>query len=67
MRKHYGFRFDEDGDLRRMYAVPVGEMADGSKVWMECDEKKEIIDEHTQYSLYKMANGAQLFVVLSVD
>lgn len=50
MKKRYGITY-EDGKSRQMLAVVTGEMADGTKVWTECDSKKELIDIDKQYTL----------------
>ena len=50
MRKRYGITF-EDGKNRQMIAIVTGEMADGTKVWTECDANKELIDIDKQYTL----------------
>lgn len=34
-----------------MFAVVTGEMSDGTKVWTECDSKKELIEPDKQYTL----------------
>lgn len=34
-----------------MFAIVTGEMADGTKVWTECDASKNLIDIDKQYTL----------------
>lgn len=50
MKRRYGITFENDKS-RLMFAVVTGEMADGTKVWTECDEKKELIDMDKQYTM----------------
>ena len=50
MKKRYGITF-EYGKSRQMLAVVTGEMSDGTKVWTECGENKELIDIDKQYTL----------------
>lgn len=50
MKKRYGITF-ENGTQRMMYAVPTGEMSDGTKVWTECDENKQEINIDKQYTM----------------
>ena len=50
MKKRYGITY-EDGKSRQMLAVVTGEMADGTKVWTECDESKYLIEMDKQYTL----------------
>lgn len=50
MRRRFGITF-ENGTSRQMLAVVTGEMSDGTKVWTECDSKKELIDPDKQYTL----------------
>lgn len=51
MRKRYGVTFENDNHHREMLAIVTGEMADGTKVWTECDENKELIDMDKQYTM----------------
>lgn len=50
MKKRYGITF-ENGENRQMIAIVTGVMADGTKVWTECNENKELIDIDKQYTL----------------
>lgn len=51
MRKRYGYTFDENKQHRVMFAIPTGQMVDGTLVWTECDNNKNLIDIDTQYTL----------------
>ena len=51
MKKRYGVTFENDNYHREMLAIVTGEMADGTKVWTECDENKELIDMDKQYTM----------------
>lgn len=57
MKKYYGWN---DEESRVMFAVITGEMADGTKVYTECDESGEIIDDDKQYRR-TLKHGAQWF------
>lgn len=50
MRKRYGITF-ENTRHRMIFCVVTGAMADGTKVWTECDKDKNIIDIDKQYTL----------------
>lgn len=50
MRKRYGITF-ENGKSRQMIAVITGEMADGTKVWTECDTNKNLENIDIQYTM----------------
>ena len=64
MRKRYGITFEDDKHGRPMYAIPTGQMADGSLVWTECTpDKKQLIHEDTQYLLFTR-DGYNEFVIL---
>lgn len=63
MRKRSGVRIDKQGNAIRMYAVPTGQMADGSLVWTECTEDKEEINTDDQYYL-TIIEGVSVFMNL---
>lgn len=62
MRKRLGIVV-YDGEPRMIYAVVTGEMSDGTKVWEECDEFKNIINSNKQYSL-QIVNKKNVFLPL---
>ena len=56
MRKWYGAEIQDDGSVRMMFCVVIGQMNDGSMVWMECDKNGELLDKEDQY-LMSRRNG----------
>lgn len=59
MRRRYGILFEEDGTHRMITAVVTGEMSDGTKVWTECNEKKELVNMDKQYTLQTRNHWSQ--------
>ena len=51
MKRRYGITIDASGNSRMIFAVVTGEMADGTKVWTECDAERNLINIDRQYSL----------------
>ena len=47
MKKYYGINTAEN---RVMFATITGQMADGTLVYTECDEKGNLIDTDKQYT-----------------
>lgn len=60
MKKYYGWN---DEESRVMFATITGEMADGTKVYTECDENGETINLDKQY-IRTLKHGAQWFFSL---
>ena len=57
------FVYDDKHEYPTLFTfIPIGEMADGSKVWCKCDKNKEVIDD-TQY-LLTTRGGMQTFIEL---
>lgn len=64
MRRRYGITFDTDEKYYKMITcVVTGEMADGTKVWTECDKDKAPINIDKQYCL-QIRGGWSEFVRL---
>lgn len=57
MKKYYGWNWEES---RVMFATITGEMADGTKVYTECNENGEIINADKQYRR-TTKHGSQFF------
>ena len=51
LKRRYGITFDQNGEHRMILCVVTGEMADGTKVWTECNPDRELIDMDKQYTL----------------
>lgn len=60
MKKYYGWNWEEG---RVMFAIITGEMADGTKVYTECNESGEIVNADRQYRR-TTKHGSQLFFSL---
>lgn len=58
MRARYGCTKD-GGEYRTLFCVVTGEMADGRKVWTECDENKNPIHIDKQYTLQTRNNWSE--------
>lgn len=51
MRRRYGIVVNDDGTHRMIIAIVTGEMADGTKVWTECDSNRNLINIDDQYTM----------------
>lgn len=58
MRRRHGCTL-EGGIYRTLTCVVTGEMADGTKVWTECDGNKEPINIDKQYTLQTRGNWSE--------
>lgn len=57
-RRRYGCTF-EDGHMKMIMCIVTGEMADGTKVWTECDAERNIKDINKQYTLQVRNNWTE--------
>jgi len=60
MKRYYGWNLKED---RAMIAIITGEMADGTKVYTECDEHGKLLNLDNQY-IRTLKHGSQIFLSL---
>ena len=60
MKIYYGMDLEQN---RTMFATITGEMADGTKVYTECDGNGELINIDKQY-IRTLKYGSQFFVAI---
>ena len=59
-QRRRGILIERTGKTRKMIAIAIGQMSDGTMVWQECNKDREIIDDQ-QYMLFAY-KGWQEFV-----
>ena len=59
MRRRFGCTFENGTHFRTLTCIVTGEMADGTKVWTECDSEKRPINIDKQYTLQTRGNWSE--------